>query len=306
MSSIVSNETYRILKLSVTPGVGAACLRKISLFAQKNGIESLYNDRDVYKFLPSRIEAYNAESSSTSADKILVSCDENNVRLISFLDPLYPAALKSVPDFPVLLYIKGDAAALSKVGCAVVGTRHASKLGLSWARQIASLLVKNGFCVVSGLALGIDTAAHEGALQAGGATVAVMAHGLDKVTPARNKNLSTQIIENGGALVSEHAPGVPPRKQEYVRRNRIQSGLSICSLVVESSESGGSIYQGKFTLQQNRKLFCIMPPENTRGVSDFQAAGARRLIREAGAKPIGSSEELLSAINSAEITNSMN
>jgi DNA processing protein len=151
--------------------------------------------------------------------------------------------------------------------------------------------------VVSGLALGIDAAAHEGCLKAGGITVAILAHGLDRITPHSNRGLADQILESEGCLVAEHAPGVPPVRQEYVRRNRIQSGMAACSIMVESAEEGGAIHQGNFAARQGRPLYVVTPPAGTSGSEDFKYAGAERLMKEAKARPIGSRADLEAALD---------
>ena len=295
MTNVASESTKRLLQLSYLPGVGAAALRKIVLHAMQKGLASISDDQEILATFSHR-GGRSGKQNGDISPAVLETCERDSIRIFSPLDKKYPPALGHIEDFPPLLYVRGNAAALSKIGCAVVGTREASHLGTSWAKQISEIFSDRGYCVVSGLALGIDTAAHEGALRSGGITVAVMAHGLDHVTPASNKDLSKSILENQGALVSEHPPGVPPRPQEYVRRNRIQSGMSVCSVVVESGESGGSIHQGKFTHKQGRRLYCVVPDQTVPGYSEFRIEGARRLMSEANGHPIHNSAELLEII----------
>lgn len=295
MNNIASTSTARLLQLSFFPGVGTAALRKIVFQAMRNGLASISDDEEVlatFSYRGGRSGKQNGDGSLG----VLEACERNAIRIVSPLDDKYPPALGHIEDFPPLLYVRGDVAALSKIGCAVVGTREASRLGTSWAKQISEIFASRDYCVVSGLALGIDTAAHEGALRAGGVTIAVMAHGLDHVTPASNKDLAKAILENRGALIAEHPPGFPPRPQEFVRRNRIQSGMSVCSVVVESGESGGAIHQGKFAHKQKRRLYCVVPDQTVPGYSEFRIEGARRLTREADACPIHNSGELLEII----------
>src|SRR5690606_7231760 len=130
--------------------------------------------------------------------------------------------------------------------------RNVTASGARIARTIGRYLARRGYVVVSGLALGTDMMAHLGVLDVGGKTVAVMAHGLHMVSPPSNTDLGEEIVRKGGALLSEHPPGTPPRRAEFVKRNRLQSGMSLASIVVESGVSGGAIHQARFTKQQQR------------------------------------------------------
>lgn len=296
MSYLPTPAATRLLELSSRPGVGAGTLRKIAQSAMS--LPSLLHDEAHIERLTTRTST--AKQSPDAWRRIIEDCERLSIRVISCLDPDYPVRLLSIDDFPPLLYVRGPETALSMRGCAVVGTREASRLGLSWARQIAEVVASKGMSVVSGLALGIDTAAHEGCLKAGGTTIAILAHGLDRVTPHSNRALAERILEREGCLVAEHAPGVPPVRQEYVRRNRIQSGMSACSVMVESGQDGGAIHQGHFATRQGRPLFCVMPPKETPGADDFRYEGAERLAKEAKARPIGSRAELERALDNLE------
>lgn len=296
MDQVLSRATERILQLSCLPGIGAGALRKIIARERRLGPASLDDEKEI---LASFSRSNGPAKQCRDAWKLTVDrCQELDIHILSPFDSDYPKPLVHISDFPTIIYVRGSTSALNKIGCAVVGTRDASHLGCSWGRQIAETFAIQGFCVVSGLALGIDTAAHEGALRANGSTVSILAHGLDRITPASNKGLAEKILECGGALVSEHPPGTPPRKAEYVKRNRIQSGMSVCSVVVESGEEGGAIHQGNFTARQKRRLYCVIPDSSVSGFSQFRSAGGRRLMSEAGATPIHSREELVQIIKS--------
>jgi DNA processing protein len=226
-------------------------------------------------------------------DCILMACYTHDIGITSLLEDSYPRRLRSIKDAPPILYYKGSVDALQKSGCAVVGTRKASEVGTKIAHKIAVHLSVKGYSVVSGLALGIDSAAHRGALSAWGTTVAVMAHGLDTIHPRSNNLLAQEILESGGALLSEHQPGVPPRPAEFVRRNRIQSGMSICSIIVESGTKGGAIHQANFTVDQGRPLYVVSPDMNNPQTHGFNMQGATSLIENNGAVPLNNSEELI-------------
>jgi DNA processing protein len=190
----------------------------------------------------------------SKAKQIIDDCSVKQIAIFSLLDPQYPPRLRSIKDAPPIIYVLGSHPAILVDGGAVVGTRNASATGQRVARRIAETLTFFDLSTISGLALGIDAAAHAGALDAKGKTVAVLAHGLDTVAPKSNQKLAERILTSGGALISEHPPGVPPRPPEFVRRNRIQSGMAMFSVVVESGEVGGSMHQARFTKEQGRHI----------------------------------------------------
>lgn len=232
---------------------------------------------------------------------IVEQCADQGILIFSPGDQSYPRLLERIPDFPPIIYVKGDPKALEQPAIAIVGTRQASSTGLRLAHLLAERATTTGLTVVSGLALGIDAAAHEGALNVQGRTVAVLAHGLDIVAPRTNSGLAARILGSAGALVSEHPPGVPPRPPEFVRRNRIQSGMSLASVVVESGATGGAMHQAGFTVKQRRRLFTILASTDDPG-SDFVAAGAHRLISEFGATPLRTAHEIDRALESIHVS----
>jgi DNA processing protein len=208
--------------------------------------------------------------------------------VISMLDgDVYPHRLMGIADAPPLLFVRGSLTVLSLPSVAVVGTRQASEIGLRVAHTISGHLTRRGLAVVSGLALGIDTAAHLGALDAGGQTIAVLAHGLDTVAPTRNRPLAERILSTDGALVSEHPPGVPPRPVEFARRNRIQSGLAHLSVMVESRAEGGAMIQARFAFEQGRPILTVLSTDG-----GLASEGAARLLSEFNALPVRSLKEL--------------
>src|SRR5690554_5207149 len=195
--------------------------------------------------------------------KYVLELTENNTRsnihMYSIDDPDYPECLRLIHDAPPVIHIKGDKSVFKKVpGVAIVGARKATINGKKITSRIASYLAERNWVIVSGLALGVDTAAHEGALQAGGATIAVLAGGLDKATPKSNEKLADMILEYSGAWVSEHPYGTPPKKTHFVPRNRIQIGLSAGSIITEAELKSWSMAQANFCIKNNRPLFVVL------------------------------------------------
>lgn len=208
------------------------------------------------------------------------------VRLIAYRDEEYPQALKEIPDCPVLLYVKGALTQENKLAVAIVGSRRASFYGISMAEKIALGLCELGITIVSGMARGIDTAAHRGALRAKGATIAVLGNGLAQVYPPENKKLFDEIVQEG-AVVSEFAMETPPSAYNFPRRNRIISGLSLGVVVVEASQKSGALITSRFALEQGREVFAV-PGK----IDNPNARGVHNLIQK-GAKLIGSIEDII-------------
>jgi DNA processing protein len=209
--------------------------------------------------------------------------------LITFHDPDYPAALAEIPDPPLLLYISGRRELLARPLVAVVGSRNASVQGKLDAESFSAALSAAGLCVVSGLALGIDTAAHEGALRGAGSTIAVVGTGLDRVYPARNRALAHRIAAHG-CLVSEYALGTPPLAANFPRRNRVISGLAAGVLVVEAAAQSGSLITAQMAAEQGREVFALPG-----SIHSALAKGCHRLIRD-GAQLVETVEEVLEAM----------
>lgn len=209
--------------------------------------------------------------------------------LITRNDPNYPAALAEIAQPPPWLFAAGDPDLLNAPGFAIVGSRNASPGGIAHARDFAAEMARSGFAVVSGLAAGIDTAAHEGALAAEGMTVAVCGTGLDRVYPARNRDLARRIAERG-LLLSEFTLGTEPKAGNFPRRNRIIAGLAAGTLVVEATRTSGSLITARLALEAGREVFALPG-----SVDNPLARGCHRLIRE-GAKLVESAADILEEI----------
>lgn len=215
-----------------------------------------------------------------------------NIRLILLGDTKYPTALRHISHPPFGLYIKGRALAgevCNVTTIAIVGTRRASVEGKMTARTFACELANAGCAIASGLAFGIDGAAHEGALDAGGTTIAVLAGGLDDIYPHSHNSLARRMLENGGTLVSEYPPGEEAFGYRFIERNRIISGISRGVLIVEAPESSGAMATARYAADQNRELF-VVPGSISMG--NFK--GSHALIRQ-GAELVTSPDDILDA-----------
>lgn len=210
-------------------------------------------------------------------EKELTRLKDNGVSLILYDDPLYPKLLQEISYPPFGIYIKGKLPNDSSLSLAIVGTRKATYDGKEAAKKFARELAERDFVIVSGLALGIDAASHEGCLEAKGITVAVLANGLDNIYPKTNERLAKRILESDGAIISEYPLGAESFPYRFLERNRIVSGLSQGTLIVEAPERSGSLATARFALEQNRDVFVIPGPTihpNFRGSHQLIRAGA--------------------------------
>lgn len=201
----------------------------------------------------------------------------------------YPELLSQIPNPPPHLYVRGDVAALSHPALAIVGSRNPTSGGERNAFEFARHLGRCGFAIVSGLALGIDSAAHRGALAAGAPTVAFLGHGIDHVYPKRNRELADAIAA-GGALVSEFPLGMAPRREFFPQRNRLISGVALGTIVVEAARQSGSLITARLAAEQGREVFALPG-----SIHNPLARGCHRLIRD-GAKLVESAEDILSEL----------
>lgn len=204
------------------------------------------------------IEKILAYRDKINPDKEFEKVKNEGVEIITIKDENYPKLLREIPHPPALLYVKGEIPEEEFI-VAVVGTRHPTQYGKDAAEKLTSEIVKIGGVVVSGLAAGIDTVSHKTALEYGGKTIAVLGTGVDEksVYPQFNKNLAREIIEKGGAVISEFPIGMGPQKFNFPQRNRIISGLSLGSIVVEAAEKSGALITAAYALEQNREVFAV-------------------------------------------------
>jgi DNA processing protein len=215
--------------------------------------------------------------------------EEVGGKVITLKDDDYPKRLKDIYDPPALLYMRGELRSEDELAIAIVGSRKTSPYGRWFTEKIGQELALHGITVVSGMARGIDSVAHKGALQGGGRTIAVLGCGVDVIYPSENRNLFYQIIERG-AVLSEFPMGSPPEGGHFPRRNRIISGLSLGAVIVQASAKSGSLITAGYALEQGREVFAV--PGN---VGAEGSRGTNRLIKE-GAKLVDSTEDILEEI----------
>lgn len=219
-------------------------------------------------------------------ERVRVWLEQPGNSLVHPESPEYPPLLRQLAGAPALLYVRGDPAVLELPALAIVGSRNPTRGGVRNAFEFAKHLARAGFCIVSGLAEGIDSAAHEGALAAGGATVAFLGHGIDTIYPVVNRDLAARIAASG-ALATEFPLGAAPRRQHFPARNRLISGMSLGTLVVEAARRSGSLITARLATEQGREVFAIPG-----SIHNALSRGCHQLIRE-GAKLVEDADDIL-------------
>ena len=232
------------------------------------------------------------DKNENDAYTVVERCVQAGVTLLPITDDRYPALLKETARPPLLLFVRGEVGLLNLPQIAIVGSRNASRSGLDSAREFARALAAGGFVVTSGLALGIDAAAHSGALEQG-KTIGVIGCGIDRCYPRRNESLYRQIEVSGGAVVSEFLPGTPPLAQNFPRRNRIISGMSTGVLVIEAALKSGSLITARQAMEENREVFA-MPGS----IHNPLARGCHQLIKQ-GATLVESTSDIVEQLGGA-------
>ena len=228
--------------------------------------------------IPARVaQSIFAQAGLKEASRDLEASAKAACQVVAYSSDDYPPRLKQIPDPPLVLYVRGDVKVLSRHAVAIVGTRRPTAYGGQVAQRLAHDLAQRQLVIVSGLARGIDSAAHRGALEAAGKTVAVLGSGIDVIYPRENKRLAEQVTECG-ALISEFPPGTSPAPENFPIRNRTISGLALGVVVVEAAEYSGSLITARLALEQNREVFAV--PGN---ITSAQSFGPNHLIKQ-GAK----------------------
>jgi DNA processing protein len=274
--------------LTLTPGLGPKRILKAA--------EALPDLASLFRLSLTELESLNFPASSaqflftgkarTEAERELVRMGEQKGVILTYADEEYPERLREIFDPPPVLWVLGDVKLLARPSIAIVGTRHPTPYGTGMAEILARDLANHKMVILSGMARGVDTAAHKGALAAHGSTVAVWGTGIDVIYPKENKSLAENILVSGGTIVSEYRLGTFPAPQNFPKRNRILSGMSVGVLVVEAGENSGTRVTARCALEQDRDVFAV--PGN---VTTRNAWGPNTLIKQ-GAKLVATWEDV--------------
>ena len=281
------------IKLLLIPGIGPRIRKRL--------VEHFGNAADVFradlfqlrqvkectsKLAGEILEA--KDSLESEVDNQLELCRKSGIQLICETDPAYPELLKTIYDPPGVLFVRGTLMPEDSVSLAVIGTRHASNYGERQAHRLVAEFVQAGFSIISGLARGIDGYAHRAALDAKGRTVAILGHGLGlSVYPPENAGLAREILESGGALMSEYLPLRPATTGTFPQRNRIIAGMTLGTVVIEAGKRSGTSLTAQYALDFGREVFAVPGPIDSR-----VSAGCHQLIRD-GARLLESVEDVL-------------
>lgn len=259
-------------------------------------LEAAWQATEIHDFEMAGLSARSAESfcrkkREVESEKVLAAIEKCGARVVFFEDDDYPKSLLTIDSPPAILLIKGEILPQDAVALAVVGTRRVSPAGKRMTEKLVPELVRSGLTIVSGLARGVDAIAHKAALDVSGRTLAVLGNGIDSIYPPENERLSERIIAEGGAIISEFCPGVPPNAFHFPRRNRLVAGMSMGTLVIEGAEKSGSLITAQFALEQGREVFAL-PGSPVSAL----AAGPNRLIQKGEAKLVLTAEDILNEL----------
>jgi DNA processing protein len=277
----MNREIISILTLQGIHGLGK---KKITKIISNNDIINIKSSDDLFELLlktnfnlsiPPKEEI---ESLWKKSKVILNISTENKIKIISFYDPIYPSLLREIQDPPLLLHIKGNIDLLHKESVAVIGTRKISETGVKSTKELTAKLVDAGYCIISGLAKGTDSIAHETTLEKKGYTLAILGQGLQNTVYKKNISLEDRILKNKGAILSEYSFGTRPNKGFFIERDRLQSGLSRAVFVIETTVDGGTMHTANFCQQQGRPLFVFNHEPGS--VNESSIAGNQLLLKQ--------------------------
>lgn len=277
------------LRLSLVPGVGPKIFEQL--------LERFESPANVLAAAPSDLRSVSgvgpklARQISLATDEIDIAphlelCRKNNVRIVDRKDAAYPKLLKQIHNPPNILYMHGEVVAQDELAIAIVGSRHATAYGKRIADRLARGLAMAGFTIISGLARGIDAAAHRGALAAGGRTIAVLGSGVMNIYPPEHTELALDVRKNG-AVISEQPPTSQPKSGSFPQRNRIVTGMSLGTVIVEAAERSGALISARLAMEQDREVFAVPGQIDSR-----MSRGCHKLIRD-GAKLVESVDDVL-------------
>ena len=282
------------VELNMTPGIGPRAAAK--LLERFGSAEAVYSatraELELLRLVPEAVDSIIARELRPRAEGEIALVRKLGGDILLLDDGVYPSSLREIYDPPIVLYVKGAWSECWDQPCVgVVGSRKCSTYGQNAALMLSRDLAQRGVTVVSGFARGIDAASHRGALEANGRTVAVLGTGIDEVYPRDHKKLAMEILDKGGALVSQFPLGTPPVSENFPYRNRIISGLSLGVVVVEASEFSGSLITARLAMEQNREVFAV--PGNITSRNSF---GTNYLIKGAGAKLVQHWQDIASEL----------
>ncbi len=281
------------ISLNMTPQIGPRAATKLleKFGSAENVFHARRHELESLRLKPESIESLLKREFHDKAEQELEAVKAIGGDVLILDDGGYPYLLREIADPPITLYVKGDWQACFDAPCvAVVGSRRCSTYGENASEMLTRDLAANGICVVSGLARGIDTAAHRGAIDAKGKTIAVLGTGIDQIYPKENAKLVENILASGGAVVSQFPLGTPPLKDNFPYRNRIISGLSLGVLLIEASERSGSLITARLAMEQNREVMAV--PGNITSKNSF---GTNYLIKS-GAKLVQQWQDVVSEL----------
>ncbi len=282
------------LGFNLVKGIGPAKVTAlIGYFGNLNNAwRATETELQIIGFDQRTISNFREAQNKLDLEECLAKVQTAGVCLITWDSPEYPVYLREIPNPPPLLYLRGGLKEIDRFAVAVVGTRRLTSYGRQVTNDLVSGLVNNGVTIISGLARGIDSIAHKIALDQGGRTIAVLGSGLDSIYPAEHRPIVKQIVENQqGAVLSEYGLGVKPEAKNFPPRNRIISGLSLGTIVIEAGERSGALITAKFALEQDREVFAI--PGN---INSPASKGTNRLIQD-GAKLVMKLDDILEELN---------
>lgn len=277
---------------NLVKGIGAVRLQAlINTFGNLESAWNARNDDLASAGLNQRIiEGIRTIRSQTDPLRVYEDITNKGIKVLTWEDKEYPEKLFAIDQPPPVIYLKGTIKPEDRWSVAIVGTRRVTSYGRQVTEQTSAYLARNGMTVVSGLARGVDGVAHQTALNNGGRTIAVLGSGLDQIYPPEHRQLAERIIENG-AVISDYHPGTPPDANNFPPRNRIISGLSLATVVVEAGETSGALITATFAAEQGREVFAVPGP-----IYAPQSKGTNRLIHE-GAQPLLDPADIIDSLN---------
>ena len=255
---ICSDITHKLLILSKIKGIGPKALIQLSQIENFEAL-SFTELAEEHKVLKNKLEGIDLLDAEKEALYDIEEAEKSSSKIISILDNIYPIIMSDIIDRPAIIYIKGNFHLQENKSIAIIGTREPTKHGKIITERISEFFIENDYSIVSGLAIGCDTLAHEVAVNNSAHTVAVLSHGLQTIAPKQNMDLAKRILDTGGLLITEYPFGTPVRPFQYVARDRIQAALSKAVVMIQSDLKGGSLHASRAILKYNRKLVVPFP-----------------------------------------------